>query len=153
MVCPFSLKLPLGHASLWHDQIDYEFAVKFEKGSDRPQPPPRPAAVGEAHLRRDFLIGLESKFQSSLAAVLLVISALTDYYRGDLRLSAFQLNAAWLTAYAMLAPSRIVVTTSATTAVALARRWEEPSTASSADIHTHSKSPPIFARLKARPAR
>lgn len=39
---------------------------------------------------------------SSIVPVVLVFYALAEYYRGDLQLSDFQINAAWLTAYAML---------------------------------------------------
>lgn len=39
---------------------------------------------------------------SSIAPVLVISYVLAEYYRGDLQLSQFQANAAWLTAYAML---------------------------------------------------
>ena len=39
---------------------------------------------------------------SSVLPVILIFYVLAEYYRGDLQLSGFQINAAWLTAYAML---------------------------------------------------
>lgn len=39
---------------------------------------------------------------SSVLPVILIFYVLAEYYRNDLQLSAFQINAAWLTAYAML---------------------------------------------------
>jgi hypothetical protein len=39
---------------------------------------------------------------SSIIPLLVVGYVIAEYYRGDLRASTFQINAAWLTAYAML---------------------------------------------------
>ena len=39
---------------------------------------------------------------SSMVPILVIVYVVAEYYKGDLQLSTFQINAAWLTAYAML---------------------------------------------------